>query len=341
MWRYLPIVSIFALFVSCSESRSDQPERTERTTKSPSTNADGGSDTLQTTSGHRQRRSNRAHPLLAKLGQSPSPAKEPQQWEGEFQGTRKVLASIPKTLPREGVRLTVKQLEDNRIQILEGPLRNTTVMELTLSPDNPNEAQGQDEETQERSAIDLDNPDKRVETRSTRTYEVAAFMRDDKLYVAQIERTELDYDALSSETSVAELSRVEDVSAARSSGVTILAQGLRPGRFAVDDTQIYWIEHVYERNFVRESLLLAMPRAGGEPKTLASGLRSARSLAVGPTHVYLADIAPPYVVRVPIDGGEPELVVTFVPAPNEFLVDANNLYTITCSYRTLTISDRC
>ena len=118
-----------------------------------------------------------------------------------------------------------------------------------------------------------------------------------------------------------------------SSGVMRVAKGggtpeelfattkLLEGDIAADADNLYWTD-------THEGTVMAMPKGGGMPTTLASGQASPDAIAVDETHVYWANTAGDDVaMKVQKTGGTPAVVVhKDFCTPSDIAVDAKSLY---------------
>ncbi len=77
-----------------------------------------------------------------------------------------------------------------------------------------------------------------------------------------------------------------------------------PSALAVDDTSIYWTEDVSDGG----GRVVSMPLGGGTPLTLASGQNGPRGMTINATYVYWTTTLSNALSRVPLNGGELEVL---------------------------------
>jgi len=94
-----------------------------------------------------------------------------------------------------------------------------------------------------------------------------------------------------------------------------------PRALAVDSTRIYWAEDV-----ANDGAVVSMPLAGGTPLTLVPGQDAPRGLGVNATHVFWTLTFDDTVQRVPLGGGNVELLSQSAPYPEHLIVDDRFAY---------------
>src|SRR5262249_42715852 len=86
---------------------------------------------------------------------------------------------------------------------------------------------------------------------------------------------------------------------------------------AADNTTVYLSDSL-------EGAVLAIPKRGGVPTTLAAKQPETGGIALGPSDVYFS--TENSIRRVPKSGGAPTTVVTVNAKPTEVAVDASSVY---------------
>jgi hypothetical protein len=110
---------------------------------------------------------------------------------------------------------------------------------------------------------------------------------------------------------------------------TVLASGQsEPQAIALDDTFVYFTTQTIEPS---TGAIVKVPKCGGDPVTLATGLATSWSIAVDDARVYwgvvpTGDIGDGFVVSVPKDGGVVATLASGVYDPLYVAVDATDVY---------------
>lgn len=105
--------------------------------------------------------------------------------------------------------------------------------------------------------------------------------------------------------------------------VVILATGyFESHEVALDATTVYWTTPGEGPSV---GAVNKVPKAGGTPVALATDQASPFYIAVDATHVYWVNVADGEIRRVPVDGGEPVVVISGV-SPNDLAIDSTSIY---------------
>jgi hypothetical protein len=107
---------------------------------------------------------------------------------------------------------------------------------------------------------------------------------------------------------------------------TILATGQVPEGLAVDATSVYWVDAGGQG----PGSLMKVPRNGGAPQTLATGLDDPTGLAIDADNAYVttgfSSTTPGAIVKVPLGGGSVIVLASGLNEPSGIAVDASSVY---------------
>lgn len=113
--------------------------------------------------------------------------------------------------------------------------------------------------------------------------------------------------------------------------VTQLVTGMHPHHLRIDANNVYFTSSDPGRSVddtSKSATVVSVPRAGGKPKVLVSGLVDANAIAIDATTVYYGDNSTGTVAKVPIAGGAPQVLAQGIPQLGDIDVDATHVYWI-------------
>jgi len=113
--------------------------------------------------------------------------------------------------------------------------------------------------------------------------------------------------------------------------VTQLVTGMHPHHLRLDGNNVYFTSSDPGRpvdDTSKSATVVSVPKAGGKPTVLVSGLVDADAIAIDATTVYYGDDATGTVAKVPIAGGTPTVLAQGIPQLGDIDVDATHVYWI-------------
>ncbi len=124
----------------------------------------------------------------------------------------------------------------------------------------------------------------------------------------------------------ASMSPRDDATAPCKKGLVALASGLQPTGVAVDATSVYWTNQGCPlKGGTCEGTLVKVPKCGGSPVTLASGLNGPNAVAVDDTSAYWANLGGS-VMKVALSGGAPTVLAADAVTAFDIAVDGTSAY---------------
>jgi hypothetical protein len=103
---------------------------------------------------------------------------------------------------------------------------------------------------------------------------------------------------------------------------TLASAQIGPGAITLGGSYVYWMNF----SAANEGTLVKLPRSGGTPVTVLSGLDEQSGLAVDATSLYFTTYNPGAVMKVGLDGGLPVTLVGGQIGPSQIALDATSVY---------------